>query len=762
MAKPTTRKQAAITLDIEKGDTLLGGRFKNIKTVVKDIGTDELGQPTINGKKLLSFRIAKKMPAKSAQIASTGRTFTKAEIIELLRQYSRPDVGVGAGITPKQVQHGINPLTGVKTASARWRQAAGLLKLIADGSGAARLNTLAAAKLKLLTHGGASVAPDTELLPGIAKLIGQRKTLTLPGRLVGAKEPKVLYRSDYSPLRRKLPDAGFNGTGIRHFTPFLDWAHTSAPSVPTGAKAVVSDSGTLRAEVTKAKILDIVRTKVFKGLKYGPDYATETGDVLPYAKAFRKHLAETGYLPINERQLGNIITRATFKARRSPLYEVGVPSNARYRSVLTSAERELPRDGINASARYLPTQMRNIHPAEETAFAKLIDEAKKRLPVKTAQATDAYGDPITQLKPGQEVTYALQHHRQQRRLNTPHLDLRLGTPKTNLFSWAIPGGVLPEEGERKFAPQTPVHPHAYGKFQGRLGQGAARSHVRLQHHGKATIVKTTPNAIHFQSGTADKLQRYVLVKIDTPSGRDWLLVRKGNNDITPAYSMVEGVDQEDAMTQAMASSQVKAAATNNPAVVGNVLELAAKLLRIGTPVQGGMSSLDFRRFSQALLVAKALAHKAGKHLLKTDRNMLHSTYRSDLAPLLGALVSHGKATRHGGIFLDGTVAGRVPLARLDGRTADMVDAHGIQTFLRDATDELGVITKEHVPEPLVAPFRAGNLASFDPVKHYDPEALTKLLEQGSATRNSLAGLGDVLDIIKDISPQPGLVPPAIN
>ena len=61
------KKQAAITLDIEKGDTLLGGRFKNIKTIVKDIGTDDLGQPTINGKKLLSFRIAKAM-TKKAQI----------------------------------------------------------------------------------------------------------------------------------------------------------------------------------------------------------------------------------------------------------------------------------------------------------------------------------------------------------------------------------------------------------------------------------------------------------------------------------------------------------------------------------------------------------------------------------------------------------------------------------------------------------------------------------------------------------------------
>ena len=54
-------KSAAITLDIEKGDTLLGGRFKNVKHVVKEIGTDSNGQPTVNGMKLLSFRIAKQM-----------------------------------------------------------------------------------------------------------------------------------------------------------------------------------------------------------------------------------------------------------------------------------------------------------------------------------------------------------------------------------------------------------------------------------------------------------------------------------------------------------------------------------------------------------------------------------------------------------------------------------------------------------------------------------------------------------------------------
>ena len=52
----------AIELDLEVGDVILTGKFKNKRTVVKKIGTDDLGQPTINGIKALAFRIEKLMP----------------------------------------------------------------------------------------------------------------------------------------------------------------------------------------------------------------------------------------------------------------------------------------------------------------------------------------------------------------------------------------------------------------------------------------------------------------------------------------------------------------------------------------------------------------------------------------------------------------------------------------------------------------------------------------------------------------------------
>jgi hypothetical protein len=46
-----------INVDVDKGDTVLMGKFKNKKTTVKDIGTDDHGMPTINGKKATTFRI---------------------------------------------------------------------------------------------------------------------------------------------------------------------------------------------------------------------------------------------------------------------------------------------------------------------------------------------------------------------------------------------------------------------------------------------------------------------------------------------------------------------------------------------------------------------------------------------------------------------------------------------------------------------------------------------------------------------------------
>ena len=47
-----------VNVDVDKGDEVLMGKFKNKKVTVKDIGKDQHGMPTINGKQATTFRIS--------------------------------------------------------------------------------------------------------------------------------------------------------------------------------------------------------------------------------------------------------------------------------------------------------------------------------------------------------------------------------------------------------------------------------------------------------------------------------------------------------------------------------------------------------------------------------------------------------------------------------------------------------------------------------------------------------------------------------
>lgn len=64
----------AITLDVEIGDTVLMGKFKNKKVVVKTIGKDEHGMPTINGKKVATFRMIKENSLTESEIVRLNNT----------------------------------------------------------------------------------------------------------------------------------------------------------------------------------------------------------------------------------------------------------------------------------------------------------------------------------------------------------------------------------------------------------------------------------------------------------------------------------------------------------------------------------------------------------------------------------------------------------------------------------------------------------------------------------------------------------------
>jgi hypothetical protein len=59
------------------GDTILTGRFKNKKTVVKNISIDDHGMPMINGKKATTFRLTKSVEEKIVKDKDGYRKYKK-------------------------------------------------------------------------------------------------------------------------------------------------------------------------------------------------------------------------------------------------------------------------------------------------------------------------------------------------------------------------------------------------------------------------------------------------------------------------------------------------------------------------------------------------------------------------------------------------------------------------------------------------------------------------------------------------------------
>jgi len=70
-----------MNLDINIGDVVLGGKFKNKRIEVKSIGEDEIGQPVINGdRKLLAVRIEKKLPEGMWSSASLAEKYKEKDM----------------------------------------------------------------------------------------------------------------------------------------------------------------------------------------------------------------------------------------------------------------------------------------------------------------------------------------------------------------------------------------------------------------------------------------------------------------------------------------------------------------------------------------------------------------------------------------------------------------------------------------------------------------------------------------------------------
>ena len=81
-----------MNLDIEIGDIILTGRFKNKAVEVKDFGTDEKGQPTINGRPILKFRIKKLIPENKKMNKARLQQIIKEEVAGVLKEAKAEDI----------------------------------------------------------------------------------------------------------------------------------------------------------------------------------------------------------------------------------------------------------------------------------------------------------------------------------------------------------------------------------------------------------------------------------------------------------------------------------------------------------------------------------------------------------------------------------------------------------------------------------------------------------------------------------------------
>jgi hypothetical protein len=76
-----------VNVDVDKGDEVLMGKFKNKKVTVKDIGKDQHGMPTINGKQATTFRTIDEMGNKDIHFMNIIKLYRNATFRKRINAY---------------------------------------------------------------------------------------------------------------------------------------------------------------------------------------------------------------------------------------------------------------------------------------------------------------------------------------------------------------------------------------------------------------------------------------------------------------------------------------------------------------------------------------------------------------------------------------------------------------------------------------------------------------------------------------------------
>lgn len=138
-----------------------------------------------------------------------------------------------------------------------------------------------------------------------------------------------------------------------------------------------------------------------------------------------------------------------------------------------------------------------------------------------------YGD-LSKVAPGQLLDWIVQRH--QARRAGEHFDVRMGTPDTGLFSWAVRKG-LPQPGGKHLAVRQPLHEHGYRDFEGEIPSGYGAGRVSKHDEGRVLVTRVEPSAIHFTVAHRRYPERYLLTRSTDP--KRWLLINTTRTDVVP-------------------------------------------------------------------------------------------------------------------------------------------------------------------------------------------------------------------------------------
>jgi 8-oxo-dGTP pyrophosphatase MutT (NUDIX family) len=166
---------------------------------------------------------------------------------------------------------------------------------------------------------------------------------------------------------------------------------------------------------------------------------------------------------------------------------------------------------------------------------------------------------ISKLEPGEILDFVIQLHHA--RKAGRHYDVRFGSPKTGLYSWATKKE-WPEPKGKIALFQQPLHHHGYLPFEGTLRGGYGAGTVRTHRKGKIVLTKRTPDKISFTTADVRYPQRFTLVRTKSDNGKTWLLINSTPVEEVPykkvQYKKIPAHHVEDALKKLEPGSSVQA------------------------------------------------------------------------------------------------------------------------------------------------------------------------------------------------------------